>query len=61
MDVEAIEKKVGMTYDDVQRDAIRQAATAKVCDRDKQEYAAEGETALSGEIEESEDVYELFD
>ena len=30
VDVEAIEKKVGMTYDDVQRDAIRQAATAKV-------------------------------
>ena len=40
VDVEAIERKVGMTYDDVQRDAIRQAATAKVmvltggpCDR----------------------------
>lgn len=30
VDVEAIEKKVGMTYDDVQRDAIRLAATAKV-------------------------------
>ena len=30
VDVEAIEKKVGMTYDNVQRDAIRQAATAKV-------------------------------
>lgn len=30
VDVEAIEKKVGMTYDDVQHDAIRQAATAKV-------------------------------
>ncbi|MCM1568753.1 MAG: ATP-dependent RecD-like DNA helicase [Roseburia sp.] len=30
VDVEAIEKKVGMTYDDVQRDAIRQSATAKV-------------------------------
>ena len=30
VDVEAIEKKVGMTYDDVQRDAIRRAATAKV-------------------------------
>ncbi|MGN1313858.1 MAG: ATP-dependent RecD-like DNA helicase [Lachnospiraceae bacterium] len=30
VDVEAIEKRVGMTYDDVQRDAIRQAATAKV-------------------------------
>lgn len=30
VDVEAIEKKVGMAYDDVQRDAIRQAATAKV-------------------------------
>ena len=28
--VEHIEKKVGMTYDDVQRDAIRQAAAAKV-------------------------------
>lgn len=30
VDVEAIEKKIGMTYDEVQRDAIRQAATAKV-------------------------------
>lgn len=30
VDVEAIEKRVGMTYDDVQRDAIRQAALAKV-------------------------------
>ena len=30
VDVEAIEKKVGMTYDEVQRDAIRLAATAKV-------------------------------
>ncbi len=30
VDVEAIEKKVGMTYDDVQRDAIRQAAVSKV-------------------------------
>ncbi len=30
VDVEAIEKKVGMTYDDVQRDAIKLAATAKV-------------------------------
>lgn len=30
VDVEAIEKKVGMTYDDVQRDAIRLAAAAKV-------------------------------
>lgn len=30
VDVEAIEKKVGMAYDDVQRDAICQAATAKV-------------------------------
>lgn len=30
VDVEAIEKKVGMTYDDVQRDAIRQAAASKV-------------------------------
>ena len=30
VDVEAIEKKVGMTYDDVQRNAIRQAAAAKV-------------------------------
>lgn len=30
VDVEAIEKKVGMSYDDVQRDAIRLAATAKV-------------------------------
>ena len=30
IDVGAIEKRVGMTYDDVQRDAIRQAATAKV-------------------------------
>ncbi|MDO5392413.1 MAG: helix-hairpin-helix domain-containing protein [Eubacteriales bacterium] len=30
VDVGAIEKKVGMTYDDVQRDAIRRAATAKV-------------------------------
>ena len=30
VDVGAIEKKVGMTYDDVQRDAIRRAAAAKV-------------------------------
>ena len=30
IDVESIEKKVGMTYDDVQRNAIRQAAAAKV-------------------------------
>lgn len=30
VDVTAIENKVGMTYDDVQRDAIRKAATAKV-------------------------------
>lgn len=30
VDVEAIEKKVCMTYDEVQRDAIRLAATAKV-------------------------------
>lgn len=30
VDVEAIQKKVGMTYDEIQADAIRQAATAKV-------------------------------
>lgn len=30
VDVEAIEKKVGMAYNDVQRDAIRQAAASKV-------------------------------
>ena len=30
IDVEAIQKKTGMEYDDIQADAIRQAATAKV-------------------------------
>lgn len=30
VNVESIEKKVGMTYDEVQRDAIRQAAASKV-------------------------------
>ncbi|MDE5590751.1 MAG: ATP-dependent RecD-like DNA helicase [Acetatifactor sp.] len=30
VDVEAIQEKVGMTYDEIQADAIRQAATAKV-------------------------------
>ncbi|MCM1193824.1 MAG: ATP-dependent RecD-like DNA helicase [Butyrivibrio sp.] len=30
VDVEAIQKKTGMTYDEIQADAIRQAATAKV-------------------------------
>ncbi len=30
VDIEAIQKKTGMSYDDIQADAIRQAATAKV-------------------------------
>ena len=30
VNVESIEKKIGMTYDDVQKDAIRQAAASKV-------------------------------
>ena len=30
VDIEAIQKKTGMTYDEIQADAIRQAATAKV-------------------------------